>query len=188
MKNGVKLLTRRFDMEKRVAPSFLVDQMLGDLARWLRLLGYDTHYSKDLDDEDLIEQSRSENRVLLTCDQSLHKKALKKGIVSLLLRPDTLVKRLAHLVTVYELEMNLDPTLSRCPLCNGEIEGATDKSKIVGKIPSKVIEENKEFWVCKNCGKIYWVGGHWENMRKTIEEVKHQLQLSSNWQLADQNS
>jgi hypothetical protein len=146
--------------------------MLGELARWLRLLGYDTSYSKDINDEELMEHAKKENRVLVTCDQDLHSRAVKSGVCTLLLKPDSLVNRLALLARTFELELKVSPEDSRCPICNGEITKVDNIAKLIGRVPSKVLDAKKEFWICKVCGQIYWVGGHWKNIAKTINNVK----------------
>jgi uncharacterized protein with PIN domain len=167
------------DIGKLRHPAFLVDQMLGELARWLRLLGYDTYYSKDLDDDELIEYSKKENRVLVTCDQTLHSRAMRKGVRVLLLRPDSLINRLAVLARTYGIDLGVKPEDSRCPLCNGEIHEVDDLTKLDGRVPSKVLNTNRKFWVCKDCNHVYWVGGHWRNIAKTVDEVKRLLNQQS---------
>jgi uncharacterized protein with PIN domain len=150
--------------------------MLAELARWLRLLGYDAHYDKELTDDELISCSKTENRILLTSDLGLFKKAIKQGVRSLLLRPDNLANRLAIVAKTCELELRLDPANSRCPICNGRIREHTDLNELRKKVPTKVLNASKEFWVCTNCGKIYWIGGHWRNITRTVNEVKLILQ------------
>jgi uncharacterized protein with PIN domain len=167
------------DIGKDRHPAFLVDQMLGELARWLRLLGYDTNYSKDLNDDELIEYSKEENRVLVTCDERLYSRAMKKGVRALLLRPDSLVNRLAVLARTYGIELRVKPEDSRCPLCNGEIREVDDLAKLDGRVPSKVLSTNRKFWVCNNCSHVYWVGGHWKNIAKTVDEAKRSLNPQS---------
>nr|MDO8100319.1 Mut7-C RNAse domain-containing protein [Candidatus Njordarchaeota archaeon] len=162
-------------MKKLNAPLFLVDQMLGELARWLRLLGYDTHYDKELTDNELVSRSKTENRILVTSDQELFRKAIKLGTRALLVKPDNLANRLAILAKTYDLELRLDPANSRCPICNGEIREHTDMNELRKNVPKKVLNENREFWVCNNCGKIYWIGGHWKNIARTIHKVRQIL-------------
>jgi uncharacterized protein with PIN domain len=146
--------------------------MLGELTRWLRLLGYDTDYDKGPTDDELISRSRKENRILLTSDLELFRKAIKQGVRSLLIKPGNLASRLAVVAKKYGLELRLDPAKSRCPICNGKIREYTDVNELRKKIPTKVLNANKEFWVCTDCGKIYWIGGHWRNITRTINEAK----------------
>jgi hypothetical protein len=149
--------------------------MLGEVARWLRILGYDTEYSRDLADQELIERSRIEKRVLLTSDQELHRRALKENVECLLLRPDGLVSKLVLLAKTYGLDLSLNPAESRCPICNGQLHESPSPGPLKDKVPSKVQAANKEFWICTNCGKVYWRGGHWNRIARTIDEVKELL-------------
>ena len=72
---------------------FVVDHMLGRLAKWLRILGYDTVYSPSLDDPDLVRISQAEGRLLLTRDTGI---ARRKGIECLLIDSDRLEEQLAQ--------------------------------------------------------------------------------------------
>jgi hypothetical protein len=164
--------TEVVNIGKQNALIFIVDQMLGELARWLRLLGYDTYYSKGLNDDELIEYSKKENRVLVTCDQNLHSRAVRKGAPALLLRPDSLVNRLAVLARTYGIELRASPEGSRCPLCNGEIRKVDDMTKLTDRVPSKVLNTKKEFWICSKCNQVYWVGGHWRNIDRIVDEAR----------------
>ena len=168
-------MTEVVDTGKQRSPAFAIDQMLGELARWLRLLGYDTYYSKDLSDDELIEYSKRENRVLVTCDQDLHSRAVRKGVRTLLLRPDNLVNRLALLAKVYGIELRVNPEDSRCPICNGEISKVDDVTKLIGRVPPKVLSTNNQFWICGKCGRVYWIGGHWKNIKRSVDEAKRLL-------------
>ena len=55
---------------------FIADEMLGRLARWLRILGSDVLYLNASDDE-LLLITEKEKRTLLTRDINLFKKAVK---------------------------------------------------------------------------------------------------------------
>jgi uncharacterized protein with PIN domain len=162
--------------KKQGSAKFLVDQMLGELARWLRLLGYDTYYSKDLCDEELIQNSIADRRVLLTSDQELHRRALKMGASSFLLGPGRLVEKLAALAKTYDLDLNINPASSRCPICNGGLRETSDVAELSVGVPATVQERQQKFWVCTNCNKAYWVGGHWKNITKTINDIKNLLE------------
>ena len=51
--------------------TFFADVMLGKLARWLRMLGYDTAYERKIDDADVVGRVLREDRWLLTRDRHL---------------------------------------------------------------------------------------------------------------------
>jgi hypothetical protein len=135
---------------------FAADSMLGKLARWLRLSGYDvTYLSEGLNDREILDLAAGEGRILLTRDSQLHRSAEKRWIKAVLIESNHLVKQLRQLVRCAGVKLQEAPLFSRCPLCNGEIAQA---------------EEG--LWRCAECGKVYWEGRHWENIRRTIEEVK----------------
>ncbi|MEE8111479.1 MAG: Mut7-C RNAse domain-containing protein, partial [Acidobacteriota bacterium] len=50
---------------------FVVDCMLGSLAKWLKILGLDTRYDPALDDDDLVEIADRQDRILVTRDSRL---------------------------------------------------------------------------------------------------------------------
>mgnify|MGYP000120727484 FL=1 len=149
----------------------LVDGMLGRLARWLRLLGLDVEYGRDMEDDELIRRAVEEGRVLLTRDTGLHSRALKAGVRSLLVPGDTEAERIAWVSERLGVELEVDPSRSRCPSCGARIR-RVDKSSVASLVPPKVYEAHDEFWVCTGCGKVYWRGSHWVNMERMIREAR----------------
>lgn len=158
--------SRGVDMRKR----FVVDSMLGHLARWLRILGYDTIYSRNFSDWQLLRIARSSGRILVTRDKGLHWRARKQGIRSVLIESTHNVERLAELASKVGLELALDPRQSRCPLCNGDLKEAS-RNAVKGRVPERTLEYVDEFYVCTRCGKIYWEGSHWSNMRRMLQDA-----------------
>ena len=152
-------------------PKFLVDGMLGKLARWLRILGYDVKYYKSLDDDSLIEIAKDEGRILLTRDNLLYRKSLKKKVNSLLLEDESRVKNLAKLSQELGIDLEVNALTSRCPKCNSRIE-PIKKDLVYGKVPEKTFRRFNEFWICPNCGQIYWRGSHWRNIYGTIDKAR----------------
>ena len=99
---------------------FFADVMLGTLARWLRIIGYDTSYEKSVDDDELIQFCLSEGRVALTRDRRLAER--KKLKDCLLIEGNTLVEQLREVIRFTECPVNLGLLLSRCLACNSAIE------------------------------------------------------------------
>jgi len=145
---------------------FVCDVMLGTLAKWLRILGFDTKYSKDFEDEEILKIAEEENRVVLTRDKLLANKA-KKAVYINERSLDEQIKKVLN-----ELKINVDEEkiLTRCILCNVKVE-KIEKEKVKGKVPSHVFENHDEFWICPNCQRIYWAGTHWQNMEEKIKEI-----------------
>lgn len=152
--------------------NFIVDGMLGKLARWLRLAGHDVVYIGDENlppknqDDSLLKRTKSERRMLLTADLDLHKRAIKSGTESIFIRESDVVSQLVEISKKIGQKIEITPENSRCPVCNGTLE-QVEKLNIERLVPENVFKTNDEFWRCVKCGKVYWRGGHW----KTIIEM-----------------
>ncbi|WP_297536528.1 Mut7-C RNAse domain-containing protein [Thermococcus sp.] len=149
---------------------FIADMMLGRLARWLRLYGYDTLYGIE-DDDEIIEVARREGRVILTKDVALAERARKLGVNVFLLRSNSLEGQVAELKRLGIKFGELFPANARCPKCNGPIK-AVPKEAVKGKVPECVYEKYDEFYICENCGQIYWPGKQWREMLKMDRRLK----------------
>lgn len=149
---------------------FIVDAMLGKLATWLRILGYDTYYDKNIEDWKIIKIAIEEKRIILTRDRGLCIKAKKKGLECFLVPIEyDITDLLATLAIKYKIDLNVDIEASRCSECNG----------ILIKIA-----DNK--WKCSHCGKEYWKGFHWRTIREILikaETKKEQNEHSYNSRL-----
>ena len=100
---------------------FIVDSMLGSLARWLRMLGYETDYDSRADDKILLEKTHLENGILLTRDAELYNRARSKGLISVLVQGETDETRLGHLGDTLGLSLELDMAHTRCPECGSAL-------------------------------------------------------------------
>ncbi|MCL4369598.1 MAG: Mut7-C RNAse domain-containing protein [Chloroflexi bacterium] len=154
------------DAAKAMPPCFVVDQMLGQLAKWLRLLGYDTIYSTSLDDADLARLAVAENRVLLTRDTQL---ARRRGVRALLVSSDSPPEQLKQVTT--ELDLLPADALSRCLRCNAPLQ-SIDRSVVCGLVPPYVWRTQEHFSVCPVCGRLYWRGTHWQRMQETLRHLR----------------
>ncbi len=143
---------------------FLCDAMLGRLANWLRLLGYDTVYANTTDHE-LVRQARSEGRILLTRDIEL---ARRRGIDAVFISSNHLKEQLQQVIE--ELALQPDRVLSRCPTCNTPLRSVT-KAEVRERVPAYVFRKHTSFRECPECGKIYWRGSHWQKMQDYLQEL-----------------
>ncbi|MGC9210084.1 MAG: Mut7-C RNAse domain-containing protein [Acidilobus sp.] len=159
-------------MSSKERPKFIVDAMLGTLAKWLRLLGYDTLYSPSYNDAQIMSMAARMKRVIVTSDKGLYRRAVKAGISAVLLPEAGVVESLARMAASGLVELKVDPSKSRCPLCNGALREVTDKNAIRGRVPPGALAKYNKFYVCTKCGHVYWEGGHWRNIRRIVEEAK----------------
>ena len=146
---------------------FLADAMLGRLAKWLRILGFDTLYGARWDDNELARVSRAEGRVLLTRDVEL---ARRRGLRVLFITQEDLEPQLAEVLAAYPLPA--DQLFSRCPVCNVPLEDIP-KDQAWGQVPPYVFRTQERFRQCPGCGRFYWQGTHWQAMRARLAELGH---------------
>jgi uncharacterized protein len=144
-------------------PKFMVDRMLGSLAKWLRILGYDSTYDNDLTDEQILDAAKSENRIILTRDRELAGKG--RGFF---LATTDLDEQLSLVSKRFALTYGADRR--RCSVCNGKLAGI-DEQKAKEIIPVKSFEVAKEYWVCEICGKAYWDGTHWIGIMERFRKL-----------------
>jgi len=150
---------------------FVLDVHLGKLAASVRMLGFDTLYRNDYDDQELAQISASEQRVLLTRDKGL----LMRSLVTFgyYVRATNPEQQVVEVLRRYNLFTIVTP-FKRCIRCNGLL-APVEKELIIDQIPEKTRTTINEFHRCRECHQIYWRGSHYEKMQKFIEEV-----LSSN--------
>lgn len=149
-------------------PRFLADEMLKKTAKWLRLIGYDAEFFEG-NDTAVLEEARKSGRILLTKDEELAGRAEKSGVPFLFLKQERLEEDLAIIIGKYGLEIGF-PERTRCPECNGKLE-RKDCASLEG-IPPDVVAEKRKCWKCSSCGKNYWEGGHWKNIRKVLAKIE----------------
>lgn len=142
---------------------FVADHMLGSLARWLRIMGYDTVYDKSLDDPGIANLARAESRFILTRDRELAK---EPG--ALMIEADDLDLQLKAIAEKYGLKFH--DNLFRCSACNGEL-AALDKAQAKDSVPEGAFENNEKFWKCSKCGKVYWKGTHWHGIMDRFRKL-----------------
>jgi uncharacterized protein with PIN domain/sulfur carrier protein ThiS len=147
--------------------AFVADVHLRRLARFLRLLGFDTLHSNDLRDAELVAISAGEGRILLTRDRQL----LKHGRVKhgYWVRSTDPVEQAREVVRRFDLAERVKP-FSRCPTCNGRL-GAVEKETVAAEIPPKTARWLDEYVRCDACGKLYWRGTHFERLEGLIERI-----------------
>lgn len=156
-------------------PIFVVDAMLGNLAKKLRILGYDSKYFSSIEDDKLILIAKNEKRIILTKDEQLTKNAEKQNIGFVLIRGSDESEQIMQINAKIELDrFVVDTNNSRCIVCNGSLQ-PVEKYRIIGKIPEGILEREKKFWMCDSCKKIYWEGTHFGKLQEFATKLNDMM-------------
>ena len=155
---------------------FVVDDMLGSLARKLRIFGYDTLYNTEMGDDEILDIALKEERIVLTSSRKIQQKATNRKIKCELLNEENDYERLCNVLDgKRKEELRLSPKDTRCSICNGEMNQVT-KNEISNLVPKEVLKYQEEYYRCTSCGKIYWIGGHWQRIYTLSEKIIKKIQ------------
>lgn len=149
-------------------PRFALDVHLGRLAERLRILGFDTLYGNDLDDDDLEALSVGGPRWLLTRDRGLlMRRTITHGY---LVRSSDPQEQALEVVRRFRLGDEIAP-FTRCARCNGVV-GPVDKEEVLDRLEPATRAEHDTFTQCRDCGQVYWPGTHLSALRAFVERAR----------------
>lgn len=152
-------------------PRFVADVHLGRLARLLRLVGFDTRWATDLDDDRLATIGQSEHRVVLTRDRGLLKR--RQVTHGLFVRSDRPFDQAVDVLRRLHLGGRLAP-FTRCLRCGGELD-TVPKSAVLDRLQPLTRQHYDEFRRCRVCDRVYWRGSHHERLTVLVDEIRHAL-------------
>jgi uncharacterized protein with PIN domain len=165
---------RRVGLEARMrfeepegAPRFIADAMLGRVARWLRIMGFDTAYEADIADAELVRRSFEERRTILTRDRALPEEWRVDSIY--VVASENGMDQLREVARVFDLwgERKL---FTRCSVCNAGLQAAR-RGDVRGDVPERVFATHADFRRCSVCARVYWRGSHTARMERVIAQV-----------------
>jgi len=158
------------------APRFLLDNHLGKLALYLRMLGFDSLYRNDYQDDELAEVAHKEHCILLTRDREL----LKRGVIlfGYWIRSLDPKVQIVEVLQRYDLFKKIHP-FNRCLRCNNQLE-AVEKEDIIDRLEPLTRRYYNEFRICTNCNQIYWKGSHYKRMKEFLDRIIQRGELIEN--------
>src|SRR5215467_9586305 len=166
--NLIRVYPRR--RERLQDPRFVLDQHLGRLAAYLRMLGLDVLHTVPSPDEELAAISSREDRILLTRDVGLLKrKEVRRGYFVRATDPRA---QLSEVVKRFCLLEAIAP-FTRCFLCNTPLEHV-DKAAIAPQLPERTADLHNDFMRCPTCRRVYWKGSHYDRMRALIGAIQRE--------------
>ncbi len=147
------------------ATRFVADAHLGGLAHMLRMLGFDTLYDNHFSDDEITAICEHDDRIVLTRDRELLKRrAVTHGCYVHALKTEA---QLHEIVGRLDLARGARP-FTRCLHCNAPLR-PVDKASVLDCLPPRVREHYTRFSTCDVCGRVYWEGSHWRNMRRVLD-------------------
>ena len=146
---------------------FVCDSHLGRLAAYLRMLGFDTFYRTDGADDQLARISVHEQRILLTRDRGLLKRA--SVVRGYFVRASDSREQLREVVERHDLQDGIS-TFTRCMHCNTTVREVR-KEEVLDRLPPRTQQHYNEFCLCPGCQKVYWKGSHYRRMQRLIDTL-----------------
>ena len=149
---------------------FIVDTNAGKLARWLKMLGYDTLFINDVDDNELIAIGLNDKRVLLTKDtQIMLQRVVTSGrLKAVLIEDDNPKDQLRQVARMIKIDQ--ERKFTRCLECN-KLLVPKSKDEVRELVPAYVFKTQSQYFQCPVCQRIYWRGTHWQRMNKEMEAL-----------------
>jgi uncharacterized protein with PIN domain len=150
---------------------FIVDHNVGKLARWLRMMGYDSLFFDGEDDSQMVRQALAEGRMILTRDAGIMKRRVVNNgrLKALLIESEEPERQMQQVITRLDLDINLRP-FTLCLECNHPLVERS-REEVKDRVPPYVYETQSQYMECPACQRIYWRGTHWEAMIKKLEKL-----------------
>ena len=151
---------------------FIVDNNVGKLAKWLRIMGYDALFFSGTNDSRMIEIALAEHRVVLTKDtQIMRRRVVTSGqIRAILIKDDDPEDQLHQVMETLKLDYQFKP-FSICLECNQSLV-ARSKEEVRGLVPPYVFRTQNQYMQCPDCSRVYWRGTHWQAMERWLREAE----------------
>ena len=158
-------------MSPEASPRFIADLNCGKLAKWLRMIGYDTKLFDHRDDKYLIHTALTENRIILTRDtRIMQRRIIAIGeLKALLITSDDPMRQIQQVVKQFGLNSSFKP-FSLCLECNQPLEKIS-KENVEDRVPPYIFRTQTQYVECPNCHRVYWQGTHWQAMVKKLWEL-----------------
>lgn len=147
---------------------FAADEMVGKLARWLRVCGFDVSYKRRIADLELIRAAKQEQRIIITRDTHLVERLQKSDYF--FIHFDHLEKQLQEFFRQFPSLLDEVQFLTRCIECNTLLE-SIEKEEVKGKVWPYVYQTQSQFSICPFCERIYWQATHVERIRERLQEI-----------------
>ena len=150
---------------------FIVDNNVGKLTKWLRMMGYNAVFFDGSDDAYLVAKALTEDRVILTRDTQI----MKRGVITsgrlkaILINSDEPESQIRQVIDTLHLDFMSRP-FTRCLECNQPLVERS-KDEVKDRVPPYVFQTQSQYMECTTCHRIYWRGTHWQAMTKKLKKL-----------------
>lgn len=156
---------RGLELNKYRDICFTAEATLGKLAKWLRILGFDTDYQSVVTKERFINAPEQE-RIVLTRTQQVRDRNTDRRLI--FITSNNPFDQVREVIRVLGIEPEDTRPFSRCTRCNILIEDV-DRKAVRDRVPDYIWQINSEFQICRRCRRIYWLGSHTKHSRDIIK-------------------
>ena len=143
---------------------------MGKLAKWLRIMGYDTLFFDGSDDSHMVAKALAEGRVILTRDTAIMKRRVVTGgrLQAILINSDAPEQQMRQVIDTLKLDLQFKP-FTLCIECNQPL---TERSQeqVKDLVPPYVFQTQSQYMECPACHRIYWRGTHWQAMTRKLNK------------------
>ncbi|MGD9083178.1 MAG: Mut7-C RNAse domain-containing protein [Desulfobacterales bacterium] len=143
---------------------FAAEPTLGKLAKWLRILGFDTSYDPGFSTKETVD-SGGENRILLTRTERVRDGSFPQKCI--FITSNNPFEQLREVIDMLGIIYTDTRPFSRCIRCNTRIQ-PVDKDSVRGNMPDFIWQTHDMFRICGRCRRIYWPGSHTQRSRDII--------------------
>ena len=152
-------------------PTFIVDSNVGKLARWLRMMGYDTVFFDGSDDSQMVARAVTESRVILTRDSGIPKRRVVTSgrLTVILINSEEPEQQMRQVIHALNLDCQYKP-FTLCLECNQPLVEKI-KEQVKDLVPPYVFQTQNQYMECPVCHRIYWRGTHREAMTRRLEKL-----------------
>ena len=144
---------------------------MGKLAKWLRMMGYDSVFFDGDDDSHMVAQAMAEGRVILTRDTEIMKRRLITSgrLKAVLIDSEEPEQQIRQLLDTLDLKRQFRP-FTLCLECNQPLVERS-REEVKDRVPPYVYKTKSQYMECPACRRIYWRGTHWEAMTRKLEKM-----------------
>lgn len=151
---------------------FIADNNVGRLAKWLRMVGFDTLLFNGADDAEMVSTAKEEDRIILTRDTGIMERRLITSgeVQAILIESDRLDRQVRQVVHILKISKSQIKSLTLCLECNRQLIPRT-KAEVRDRVPPYVFKTQESFVECPQCNRVYWKGTHRQAMHRKIDNM-----------------